>query len=187
VFGCAQGLDELAVRRSERRRCVAGGRPAVSRRIEAAWDRAMPFDAAVSRSPKTGCDTLLRRGAPARPDSQRKTYQAPLQQSRRLQSGQRNQDPNKRSRNYDLRRKFVSLIRASRTSSPVWSRGRFEGIDGRMALLPKGRGSTVGLGAQCLLLMLWTAPPPAHECQGCGRCLMLPRFGGNCSRARRSV
>ena len=60
---CAQGLDELAARRSERRRCVAGGRPAVSRRIEAAWDRAMPFDAAVSRSPKTGCDTLLRRGA----------------------------------------------------------------------------------------------------------------------------
>ena len=21
-----------------------------------------------------------------------------------------------------------------------------------------------------LLLMLWTAPPPAHECQGCGCC-----------------
>jgi hypothetical protein len=22
----------------------------------------------------------------------------------------------------------------------------------------------------CPLLMLWTAPPPAHECQGCGCC-----------------
>jgi hypothetical protein len=23
---------------------------------------------------------------------------------------------------------------------------------------------------QQLLLMLWTAPPPAHRCHGCGRC-----------------
>jgi hypothetical protein len=22
----------------------------------------------------------------------------------------------------------------------------------------------------CRLLMLWTAPPPARECHGCGRC-----------------
>src|ERR1700745_2472479 len=28
------------------------------------------------------------------------------------------------------------------------------------------------------LMMLWTAPPPARECQGCGRRLRLPRFGG---------
>src|SRR6476659_4006391 len=28
------------------------------------------------------------------------------------------------------------------------------------------------------LLMLWTAPPPARECHGCGRLLMLPRFRG---------
>src|SRR5262245_14557936 len=26
--------------------------------------------------------------------------------------------------------------------------------------------------------MLWTAPPRARECQGCGRRLRLPRFGG---------
>src|SRR5262245_54069403 len=26
--------------------------------------------------------------------------------------------------------------------------------------------------------MLWTAPPPARECQGCGGRLKLPRFGG---------
>jgi hypothetical protein len=25
-------------------------------------------------------------------------------------------------------------------------------------------------GAPCLLLMLWTAPPPAHRCHGCGGC-----------------
>jgi hypothetical protein len=30
----------------------------------------------------------------------------------------------------------------------------------------------------CLLLMLWTAPPPARECHGCRRCLGPPRFGG---------
>jgi hypothetical protein len=24
--------------------------------------------------------------------------------------------------------------------------------------------------ALCLLLMLWTAPPPAHQCHGCGCC-----------------
>ena len=28
------------------------------------------------------------------------------------------------------------------------------------------------------ILMLWTAPPPARQCQRCGRCLRLPRFGG---------
>src|SRR5207248_5191087 len=28
------------------------------------------------------------------------------------------------------------------------------------------------------LMMLWTAPPPARECQRCGRWLRLPRFGG---------
>src|SRR5271166_6158924 len=31
---------------------------------------------------------------------------------------------------------------------------------------------------RCPQLMLWTAPPPARECQRCGRCLRLPRFGG---------
>ena len=33
---------------------------------------------------------------------------------------------------------------------------------------------------QCVrpLLMLWTAPPPARECQRCGCRLRLPRFGG---------
>jgi hypothetical protein len=25
-------------------------------------------------------------------------------------------------------------------------------------------------GAPCLLLMLWTAAPPAHRCHGCGGC-----------------
>jgi len=44
----------------------------------------------------------------------------------------------------------------------------------------------IGLGAlrttiddyRLPVLMLWTAPPPARECQGCGGCLRLPRFGG---------
>jgi hypothetical protein len=26
--------------------------------------------------------------------------------------------------------------------------------------------------------MLWTAPPPAHRCHGCGALLRLPRFRG---------
>ena len=30
-----------------------------------------------------------------------------------------------------------------------------------------GRACTIAL---CPLLMLWTAPPPAHECHGCGCC-----------------
>ena len=34
------------------------------------------------------------------------------------------------------------------------------------------------LHRKCPLLMLWTAPPPARECQRGGGCLRLPRFGG---------
>src|SRR6516162_4373476 len=34
------------------------------------------------------------------------------------------------------------------------------------------------LRCMSLLVMLWTAPPPARECQGYGRRLRLPRFGG---------
>jgi len=30
-----------------------------------------------------------------------------------------------------------------------------------------GHASSAG---RCLLLMLWTAPPPARECHECGRC-----------------
>ena len=33
------------------------------------------------------------------------------------------------------------------------------------------------ISAQRPLLMLWTAPPPAHRCHGCGVRLTLPRGG----------
>jgi hypothetical protein len=34
------------------------------------------------------------------------------------------------------------------------------------------------LRCMCRLMMLWTTPPTAQECQRSGRCLKLPRFGG---------
>ena len=38
------------------------------------------------------------------------------------------------------------------------------------ALAHRLRSDEVSEAAECPLLMLWTAPPPAHECHGCGRC-----------------
>ena len=48
---------------------------------------------------------------------------------------------------------------------------------GSLAVLSRER-DTFLLRCMSCLLMLWTAPPPARECQRCGRCLGLPRFGG---------
>ena len=47
------------------------------------------------------------------------------------------------------------------------------------AARPRQRGDRVPpLQRMSPELMLWTAPPPARKCHGCGRRLRLPRFGG---------
>ena len=49
------------------------------------------------------------------------------------------------------------------------ARPRSAGICAR----PRGRSDRIGfalLRCMSLEMMLWTAPPPARECHGCGRC-----------------
>jgi hypothetical protein len=51
--------------------------------------------------------------------------------------------------------------------------------------LPRHTINHIQQPPECLLLMLWTAPPPARECHECG-CADIPRFGGakSCNRLR---
>jgi tripartite-type tricarboxylate transporter receptor subunit TctC len=58
-------------------------------------------------------------------------------------------------------RSFASTARLSHSS-------RWLGVRARLSWFANSTATKFGRGLP--LLMLWTAPPPAHRCHGCGRC-----------------